>query len=76
MKWWIKYSNNQIEVNDKDVDKNPQVIRDVTGRQSVKTERNIDILNSFITKQKKTTEVPDIQEYMFKEEELDNNPSI
>ena len=43
---------NQIEINKKDVDQNQQFIQDITGRESVKKERNIDISNLFINKKK------------------------
>jgi len=43
--------------------------------ESVLKKLNIDISNSYINK-KKTREVPDIPEYIFEEEEHDNNLSF
>ena len=70
------YFNKQVEINKKVNDETQKLIRDLSGRNRVKKDRNIDISNLFINN-KKTREVPDIPEYIFKiEEEHNNNPSI
>ena len=46
------YFNDQIEINKKDVDQNRQFIQDITGRESVKKERNIDISILFMNRKK------------------------
>ena len=60
---------------DKEVnEETKQLIRNLSDRDRVRKDRNIDFPNLFINK--KTREVKDIPEYTFKEKEHGNNPSI
>ena len=46
------YFNKQVEINQKVNDETQKLIRDLSGRNRVKKDRNIDISNLFINKKK------------------------